>query len=168
MKVLGIDMGTTSIGWALIENEVILASGVRVFPEGVNRPKGSYEESKNLTRRLARQIRRQYFRRRMRKSILIKILKQHEMYPHPDGLLAWNALNPYELRAKGTEEALTPLEFGRVMYHLAQRRGFKSSLKGSDNEEGKIYDGDLKLLKKGISATQNAVVSGGYPTLARI
>jgi len=165
MKVLGIDMGTTSIGWALIENEVILASGVRVFPEGVNRPKGSYEESKNLTRRLARQIRRQYFRRRMRKSILIKILKQHEMYPHPDGLLAWNALNPYELRAKGTEEALTPLEFGRVMYHLAQRRGFKSSLKGSDNEEGKIYDGDLKLLKKGISATQNAVVSGGYPTL---
>ena len=62
MKVIGIDMGTNSIGWAVIEDHKILASGVRVFPEGVNRPKGSYEESKNLKRRLARQIRRQYFR----------------------------------------------------------------------------------------------------------
>ena len=165
MKVIGIDMGTNSIGWAVIEDHKILSSGVRVFPEGVNRPKGSYEESKNLKRRLARQIRRQYFRRRLRKATLTKILKAHGMFPNEQGLTAWNGLNPYELRAKATEEHLTPLEFGRVMFHMAQRRGFKSSLKGSDSEEGKIYDGDLKLRKPGITATQQAIKSEGFATL---
>ena len=39
--VLGLDIGTSSIGWALVEHaertpQAILASGVRIFPAGVN------------------------------------------------------------------------------------------------------------------------------------
>jgi len=31
-KILGLDLGTNSIGWALIENTTILGMGSRVFP----------------------------------------------------------------------------------------------------------------------------------------
>lgn len=34
-KILGLDLGTNSIGWALIENNNILGMGSRIFPEGV-------------------------------------------------------------------------------------------------------------------------------------
>jgi len=164
MKI-GIDLGSNSIGWAVVTDNSILASGVRVFPEGINRVKGTVEESKNLKRRLARQVRRQYFRKRMRKKILWGILEQQRMAPSTGELKSWREMNPYLLRDKATEEELTPLEFGRIMYHLSQRRGFKSSLKGADNEEGKIFDGNLKIGKIGITQTEQGINTGGYATL---
>ncbi|MFN3529894.1 MAG: type II CRISPR RNA-guided endonuclease Cas9 [Bacteroidia bacterium] len=163
--IIGIDMGTNSLGWAVIGNKSIIETGVRVFPEGVNRPKGGAEESKNKKRREARQIRRQYFRRRLRLQALEKLLSKYMMFPDDSQRATWVALNPYQLRAKGVEEELTPLEFGRVLYHIAQRRGFKSSMKGKAEEEGKIYDGNLKINKIGITATQQGIAEGQYPTL---
>lgn len=164
MKI-GIDLGSNSIGWAVVSDNSILASGVRVFPEGINRVKGTVEESKNLKRRLARQVRRQYFRKRMRKNILWGLLEKEGMAPSTEDLKAWREMNPYTLRDKATEEEVTPLEFGRIMYHLSQRRGFKSSMKGADNEEGKIFDGDLKIGKIGITQTEQGINTGGYATL---
>ena len=35
----------------------------------------------------------------------------------------WFAMNPYELRAKGVSDKLSKHEFGRVLYHMSQRRG---------------------------------------------
>lgn len=165
MITIGVDMGTNSLGWAVIGEKKILASGVRIFPEGVNRPKGGAEESKNKKRRAARQIRRQYFRRRMRLRITERVLSEYGMFPSQLERDKWVSMNPYELRGKGVEEALSPLEFGRVIFHLAQRRGFKSSMKGTSEEEGKIYDGDLKINKTGITATLNGIKEGDYPTL---
>jgi len=49
-KILGLDLGTNSIGWAVVDDEQnkILGSGVRIFPEGViNIGQGEQEESKN-------------------------------------------------------------------------------------------------------------------------
>jgi CRISPR-associated endonuclease Csn1 len=36
-KILGLDLGTNSIGWAVVdkENQKILDAGVRIFQEGV-------------------------------------------------------------------------------------------------------------------------------------
>jgi len=47
-KVLGLDLGSSSIGWALIDdkNKQIIDSGVRVFEEGVNRGTSGKEDSK--------------------------------------------------------------------------------------------------------------------------
>ncbi len=53
---LGLDIGSNSVGWALLETEgksSIVDMGVRVFPEGVEKDKGQ-EKSKNATRREAR------------------------------------------------------------------------------------------------------------------
>lgn len=69
---LGLDIGNTSIGWALVDEagERIVDVGVRIFPEGVDRPKGEAEQSKCLERRVARGMRRQVARRAARKFAL--------------------------------------------------------------------------------------------------
>lgn len=88
-KILGLDLGTNSIGWALIEQEKkddgrIIDIGSRIFPMGVNMEKGTKEVSKNATRRDKRQARRQNFRRKMRKEKLAELLIDKQMFPQID------------------------------------------------------------------------------------
>lgn len=52
---LGLDIGTNSIGWCLMEDGKEIADiGVRIFPEGVNLDTKGKEISKNSARRAAR------------------------------------------------------------------------------------------------------------------
>lgn len=165
-KILGLDLGTNSIGWAVVDTtkEKIIDTGVRVFPEGVE-PKtigqGDKEKSKNATRRDHRQLRRQFYRKRLRKIRLLQVLIEQEMCPltiqelnewknwdkikkadgrkfpsNPD-FDEWIRQNPYDLREKALKEELTQFELGRIFYHLIQRRGFLSNRKGK--EETKIF-----------------------------
>lgn len=63
-KILGLDLGTNSIGWALIDDKLnkILGIGSRIFPMGVeNLGDGDNEMSKNASRTGARGVRRQFF-----------------------------------------------------------------------------------------------------------
>ena len=48
--------------------------------------------------------------------------------------------DPYALRARALDAALEPNELGRVLFHLNQRRGFKSNRKaaGDEKEDGQI------------------------------
>jgi len=135
-KTLGLDLGTNSIGWALIDNRLnkILGMGSRIFPMGVeNLGDGDKEMSENASRTGARGIRRQFFRRRLRKKILLKALSENQMCPllakdfddwkktkqfPSEKLRNWFALNPYELRQKALNEKITLEEIGRIFYHL--------------------------------------------------
>ena len=81
-KILGLDLGTNSIGWAVVDTEQnkIIGTGVRIFPEGVEVKTigmGDKEQSRNAKRRESRQIRRQYFRKKLRRSELLKTLITH-------------------------------------------------------------------------------------------
>ena len=172
-KILGLDLGTNSIGWAIVDdlNSSIIDAGVRIFPEGVVAKtigSGDKEESKNAKRRESRQTRRGFYRKRLRKIKLLRTLINFDMCPlenkdldvwskwdkvkkkearmAPELFLPennpynlWLKQNPYELRDKALKEGLTLIDFGRVMYHLIQRRGFLSNRKGKD--DGKIYKG---------------------------
>jgi CRISPR-associated endonuclease Csn1 len=82
-KILGLDLGTNSIGWAVVDDDQksILDTGVYIFPEGVNRDTKGAEISKNENRRNKRQARRQYFRNRLRKAKLVQVLIQQGMFP---------------------------------------------------------------------------------------
>ena len=83
-KILGLDLGTNSIGWAITERtesgNVLLDRGVDIFQEGVNRTK-SGEEPMVKIRTNARSLRRHYFRRRLRKIELLKVLIANHMCP---------------------------------------------------------------------------------------
>lgn len=174
-KILGLDLGTNSIGWALIDDEkkTILGAGSRIFPEGVeNLGDGDNELSKNATRTAARGTRRQFYRRRMRKRILIRELSKNGMCPlsieqyriwrdtkqfPSDELKKWFALNPYELRARALTEKIGLNELGRIFYHMIQRRGFQSNSRSAGKDDGAIFKGIPQDGKIGIDATRVSI-----------
>ena len=174
-KILGLDLGTNSIGWALIDDKQnkILGVGSRIFPMGVeNLGDGDGEISKNASRTGARGVRRQFFRRRLRKKVLLQALSNHKMCPmetkdfedwkntkeFPSSKLAsWFAINPYELRHKALNEKLTLEEIGRLLYHLIQRRGFLSNSRKGGSDDGTIFKGNLKEGKIGIDDTLESI-----------
>jgi len=159
---LGLDIGSRSIGWAIVEigeNPTIMDMGVRVFPEGVDRDTQGLEKSKNATRREARGARRTHQRRTDRKRRLVRALRDIGLLPQGrDELMSLFQTNPYELRKKGLDERLDPQAFGRILYHLSQRRGFKSNRKGGKAKE----DG---VVKKGASALQATMDAKGCRTI---
>jgi len=86
--ILGLDIGTNSVGWALIETDNegkpcgIHAAGSRCFDAGLDGDVGSGRgEPRNAKRRDARQARRQGWRRARRRKKLIGILKKHGLLP---------------------------------------------------------------------------------------
>lgn len=176
--MLGLDIGSKSIGWVLLktkEKPSIPDIGVRVFPEGVERDKGS-ETSKYKSRREARGTRRVIQRRRFRKNKLTKILSQAGLLPQNKELLRellldrkidkkQRDLHPYKLRAKGLSEKLELFEFGRVLYHLAQRRGFKSNSKNKQREEKNKISEEISDLQKKINAAGCQTLGQYFSTL---
>lgn len=174
-KILGLDLGTNSIGWAVVEDtkKQILGTGVRIFPEGVNRDTKGGEVSKNETRRTARGARRQQYRRKMRKRMLliemakygmcpitnaeIKQWKKDKIFPDSHDLREWFKENPYDLRKRALDKPVSLLELGRIFYHMAQRRGFKSNRKQAGNEDGKV--------KGAISTLQKEITDSNHRTL---
>jgi CRISPR-associated endonuclease Csn1 len=175
-KILGLDLGTNSIGWAIVDevNNKILGIGSRIFPMGVeNLGEGEGREmSKNASRTGARGVRRQFFRRRLRKKVLLKALSEHNMCPLTENefenwkhtkkypsetLAAWFALNPYDLRHRALAEQLSLLEIGRIFYHLIQRRGFLSNSRKGGTDDGAIFKGNPKEGKIGITETQKSI-----------
>lgn len=167
-RILGLDLGTNSIGWGIINQSTkeIIASGVRIFPEGVeNLGQGQRELSKNATRTGYRSVRRQYFRRKIRKNRLLKTLRKNQMAPVDQAaMIDWYVLPPYELREKALSEKITLLELGRIFYHLSQRRGFQSNSRSATaNEDGAIYK--TKEGKVGIPDTQKLIDESEAGTL---
>lgn len=147
-KILGLDLGVASIGWGLIEtngNGKILKSGVRIFQGNEQRADAAPGESSNADRRTKRSVRRQRDRRTRRKINLYVTLKQKGLAPNKSGWDEWVSINPYKIRAKALDEKVTLHEFGRALYHLNQRRGYKSNRKAGSDKEGAVKKGISKV-----------------------
>ena len=86
-SVLGIDLGSNSLGWALIARENgepkgLLRAGVRVFEAATEGDRESgHEESRNKARREARLHRRQLWRRARRLRKVFGLLQQCGLLP---------------------------------------------------------------------------------------
>lgn len=151
---LGLDIGTNSIGWWLYETEGdgpsaritgVIDGGVRIFADGRD-PKS--KASLAVDRRAARAMRRRRDRYLRRRATLMKLLARSGLMPSdPAEAKGLELLDPYALRAKGLDEALPLTHFGRALFHLNQRRGFKSNRKTDrgDNESGTIKDATARL-----------------------
>lgn len=140
-KVLGLDLGSASIGWALVSEDSnndsnnnpnkmkIIDLGVRIIPyngtEGQDFAKGS-GESKNSLRTRARSTRRGYDRYQLRRSYLTQVLIKNGMMPG-ENLKTLPKLQLWDLRAKAVNQKISLQELGRVLLLLNQKRGYKSS-----------------------------------------
>jgi CRISPR-associated endonuclease Csn1 len=156
---LGIDIGTNSLGWCVLdldragEPRGTRRLGVRIFSDGRDPQSGT---SLAVARRVPRQQRRRRDRYLGRRAKLIAALVRHGLMPAELGERKMlQDLDPYRLRARGLDAPLTPFEFGRVLFHLDQRRGFKSNRKtdrGGDEKEVKGMKGAIAMLDAAISA----------------
>ncbi|MHC5354726.1 type II CRISPR RNA-guided endonuclease Cas9 [Myroides sp. LJL115] len=153
-RILGLDLGTTSIGWAFVheaenknETSFIEKIGVRVNPltvdEQINFEKGK-PITTNATRTLARSARRNLQRYKLRRKDLIATLKQNN-WISDDTILAENNNNStfetFRLRDKAVTQQISLEDFARVLLMINKKRGYKSSRKVNNTEEGQLIDG---------------------------
>ena len=151
---LGLDIGTNSIGWWLYATDgdtadavitEVIDGGVRIFSDGRD-PKS--KASLAVDRRIARGMRKRRDRYLRRRAALMRKLAEAGLMPaDPAAAKDLELLDPYELRARGLDEVLPLTHLGRALFHLNQRRGFKSNRKTDrgDNESGKIKDATKRL-----------------------
>src|SRR5690606_1515539 len=135
---LGLDLGTTSIGWAIVtesEQSTVERIGVRVNPlttdEQTNFEKGK-PVSINAERTLKRGMRRNLNRYQLRRNNLVEVLKEHRLIDDSailaeDGKATTHVT--WELRAKAASGKISLDAFVRVLLAINKKRGYKSSRK---------------------------------------
>ncbi len=140
MYRLALDLGTNSIGWCLLsldENFTvrgIARMGVRIFPDGRDPQSGA---SLAEARRLARQAGRRRDRLVGRRNRLLQALIAGGLMPNSEvERKRLEVKDPYALRARALDAALHPHDLGRALFHINQRRGFKSNRKTDRNADG--------------------------------
>lgn len=187
IKILGLDIGISSIGWSLVEVETqnkindgnIIDCGVRLFSEAENPKDG---KSLALNRRISRGARRANKRKKSRINqvkILLskyfdiepkKMIAQDEFLPN---LFATNKdfISPWELRAQGLDRKLNEEEFSRVLLHIAKRRGYDDS-RGFEEEEQKDEKDEekdkKKVILKSIQSNREEMQKNGYRTIGEM
>jgi len=159
-KILGLDLGTTSIGWALVseaendsEKSSIIKLGVRVNPLTVDEQQ-NFEKGKSITtnadRTLKRAARRNLQRYKLRKENLIEILKANSFITN-ETVLSENGnkttFETYRLRAKAASEEVSLEQLARILLMINAKRGYKSSRKAKSQDEGQLIDG-MGIAKK--------------------
>lgn len=186
-RILGIDTGTNSLGWAIVEKAdddyQLLDKGVNIFQEGVKIEKG-IESSKAADRTSHRSTRIRYYRIKLRKIRLLRILSDNHLcpplsaselslwrlkkeYPKTNELfMHWQMTddhegkNPYADRHRCLHEKLDMdnindrYVLGRAFYHIIQRRGFLSNRKEQGGD-------DSGKVKEGINSLMQEMEEAG-------
>jgi CRISPR-associated endonuclease Csn1 len=111
-KVLGLDIGVSSVGWGIIDQETgeIIDAGVRLFEEATrnaNEERRSYRGSRRLKRR------------RMHRLERVRDLFETINLP----LTGIGKVDPYDARYQGIFGSVTKEELVAGLYHLVKKRG---------------------------------------------
>ena len=121
-KVLGLDLGTNSLGWALVDESengyTLIDKGVDIFQEGVARD-NNIEKPAVQDRTNARALRRHHFRRRLRKIELLKVLVRYDLCPpvSEEQLSLWKKKKLYPLNEEFLRWQRTDDNVDRNPYH---------------------------------------------------
>lgn len=198
-KILGVDLGTNSIGLTLREGNSFPWYGVYTFRKGVGEGK-SGEFSLAAERTKHRSSRRLNNSRRYRIWETLKVLIEEgycplsienlnnwkhykkgtgRTFPIGDKLfIQWLKLDfnldgrpdyssPYQIRRQLVLGQLdssiieSKYAIGRALFHIAQRRGFKSSRKGGANEKTVVYNGKGETRTIGRNEYENLILQHG-------
>ena len=160
-KILGLDLGTNSIGWALIDKEEnkILGIGSRIIPMGqeLSKFEQGQAQTKNANRRISRGMRRLNKRYKQRRNKLIYVLQQLDMLPNQIQLSEpfgnplkldhisiltiekqqkqYSALDLLKLRVLALHNQISLKELGKIIYLFNQLRGYSGGSNEPEKEE---------------------------------
>lgn len=166
---MGLDLGTASIGWALVdeaesrsENAEIVKLGVRVVQydtfgavdgktnkvPGSKDPVKNFESGRGLSSNAARThyrgARRNLQRFKKRREDLIALLMENGFIAKDTPLTEVGKNTTHEtlrLRAKAARQRIEKPELARVFLAINKKRGYKSNRKAQDGEAGSLIDG---------------------------
>lgn len=153
-RILGLDLGTSSVGWAVVdqaenENEKsqIIKMGVRIVPID-SQEKNDFEKGKSVsataerTKKHGMRINLQRYKQR-RKHLIDLLLKagfiKKDTLLYEDGNKS--TFETYRLRAKAATEEITLEQLARVLLMINKKRGYKSNRKANKEEDGQLIDG---------------------------
>ena len=168
---LGLDLGSNSIGWCVLDLDAggrpcgVRDAGVRILSP--NEEAGRDPQSKTslaAERRDARSARRRRGRFVRRRDRLMETLIGAGLMP-VDRIVrkSLERLDPYALRKEALDRRLSPSEIGRALFHLNQRRGFKSNRIISDSDHD-----ERSSMKQGIKRLEVELESAGVRTLGEL
>lgn len=160
-KILGLDLGTNSIGWALVDADEkrILSMGSRIIPMGqeLSKFEQGQAQTKNANRRIARGMRKLNKRYKQRRNKLIYVLQQLDMLPDQIKMSEpftnplkldrisilpiekhqkqYSAIDLLELRVKALHSQISLKELGKIIYLFNQLRGYSGGGNEPEKEE---------------------------------
>ena len=160
---IGLDLGISSVGWAVLEHDVltdkprrIVDLGVRVFDPAENPKDGS---SLAVDRRNARGLRRRLRRKanrinKCKEYLSLLLFNSKEIYT------ASVNHDIYYLRYKALKEQLSLEELYVTVLYFVKHRGFKSNRKSeaSDKDSGKL----LEAIKANNESAEKYLTLGEY------
>ncbi|WP_225744529.1 type II CRISPR RNA-guided endonuclease Cas9 [Marinilactibacillus sp. Marseille-P9653] len=142
--VLGLDIGVSSVGWGIINEETgeIVDAGVRLFEEA--------DRNANEDRRNFRSARRLKRRRKHRMDRTKDFLEENGL-----SCTRITSVNPYEARYLGLRQQITHNQLAAALYHLVKRRGTtidapeeEEKTSGSELSTKKQLQNNKKLLEE--------------------
>ncbi|MBB3207444.1 CRISPR-associated endonuclease Csn1 [Rhodopirellula rubra] len=166
---IGLDIGSNSVGSAWVdEDKQEIEVGCSVFPAGVEDSDKGRGAPKNQDRRQKRSARRNIARRSQRKRNLRKFLIEVGLLPRDrESAEALFRQDPWQVRRLGLTESLTPHQFGRVLLHLAQRRG-AAGLRPVVEEDAKPANDSDGPIKEAIDETRKKMLARGCHTFGQL
>ena len=152
MRILGLDCGIASVGWAVLETGdgvapgTVIGAGVRMF----DAPETDKERRpKSELRRMYRGQRRVIRRRRQRMNAVRRLLHAHGLLDSTAAdALGFRGIDPWQVRAGARQRRLSQDELAIALGHIARHRGFRSNAKNRTN------DPEGSKMKKAMAETQ--------------
>uniref|UniRef100_UPI00404709B7 type II CRISPR RNA-guided endonuclease Cas9 n=1 Tax=Roseivirga sp. TaxID=1964215 RepID=UPI00404709B7 len=177
-KILGLDLGTNSIGWALVEIDdfnnpsKIIGLGSRIIPMGAELSKfeQGQAQTKNANRRIKRGARKLNKRYKQRRNKLIYVLQKLGILPSQIQLTEdfkdpnkidkisikpisknqpqLTALDLIDIRVRALREAIPLEDLGRLFYKYNQLRGYSGGSGEPEKEDSQEENDESETIKK--------------------
>lgn len=159
--VIGLDIGETSVGWAVIDNtdKCIVDMGVRCWDKSEDRNGNTLSRKRRDQRGRRKVTRRKAHRKQRLKNALIRynILTKEQL----ENLYKNNIeKDVYTLRVEGLKRLLSNEELSKILIRLSKNRGFKSNRKADKEAEG--------VLNEAISKNEKLMIEKEYKTVGQM
>lgn len=150
-KILGLDVGIGSLGWAVVDEDAhrIDDLGVRIFESGEEGASKAADRASQI-RRSYRSTKRLNKRKKQRKLRLKQFLEYMKLISVEEINAEYRnkGNNPdiWRYRSEGLKRRLTPFELASVLINMSNYRGYQDFYEDSDEEDiGKLSEAKNRI-----------------------